>query len=96
MDEKQTPQLGRSGVSEARAVHQRRALVFAALTDQDGNAKPWLAAEEIGYSPFCKDLSLNQIVAALRWLRESGYVKHSGGCEWKLTPAGLEQTRRGL
>jgi hypothetical protein len=69
--------------------------VLAALTDRDGNPKPWLAAEEIGYSPFLKDMSLRQIVAALRWLGDRGIVEHAG-VEWKLTPLGLEKTRTGL
>lgn len=86
------PHLGRSTLTP----HERRERVLAALTDRDGNPKPWYAAEEIGYSPFLRDVSLRQIVAALCWLRDRGIVQHSGGVEWKLTALGLEKTRTGL
>jgi hypothetical protein len=75
--------------------YRRRQLVLAALTDRDGNPKPWLSAEEIGYSPFLKDLSVRQIAAALSWFRQRGFVVHAG-CEWKLTQLGLSLTREGL
>lgn len=78
-----------------RAAHRRRQMVLAALTDRDGNPKPWLAAEEIGYSPFCEGLSIRQIAAALSWLGQRGFVAHCG-VEWKLTALGLELTRSGL
>jgi hypothetical protein len=54
-----------------------------------------LAAEEIGYSPFCKDMSVRQIAAALSWFGQRGFVAHRGA-EWKLTPLGLVLTREGL
>lgn len=76
--------------------HEKRERVLAAMTDHEGKPKPWYAAEEIGYSPFVQELSLREIVAALRWLRGQGLVQHSGGVEWKLTAAGLERTRSGL
>lgn len=75
--------------------HHRRQLVLAALTDRHGNPKPWLAAEEIGYSSFCDGLSIRQIAAALSWMRQRGFVAHRG-VEWKLTRLGLELTREGL
>lgn len=74
---------------------ERRNLVFAALTDRDGNPKPWLAAEEVGYSPFCKGMSVRQIASALSWLRQRGLVQHAGD-KWKLTELGLERTCQGL
>lgn len=85
----------RSLSSSKDLAHRRRQLVLAALTDRHGNPKPWLAAEEIGYSPFCEGLSVRQIVAALSWMRQRGFVAHAG-CEWKLTSLGLELSRRGL
>ena len=75
--------------------HERRQQVLAALTDRDGNPKPWLAAEEIGYSPFCDGLSVRQIAAALSWMRQRGFVMHDG-VEWKLTRLGLALTKEGL
>jgi hypothetical protein len=64
------------------------------MTDTSGEPKPWLAAEEIGYSPFLKDMRLRQIVAALQGLHRMGIVEHAG-CEWRLTPLGVEKTRTG-
>jgi hypothetical protein len=75
--------------------YERRQRVLAALTDHDGNPKPWLAAEEIGYSPFCEGMSVRQIAAALSWLGQRGFVSH-GGVEWKLTELGLRLSREGL
>lgn len=75
--------------------HTRRQRVLAALTDRDGNPKPWLAAEEIGYSPFCEGLTVRQIAAALSWLGQRGFVAHRGS-EWTLTHLGLVLTREGL
>jgi hypothetical protein len=72
--------------------HRRRQLVLAALTDQDGNPRPWLAAEEIGYSPFCAGMTVRQIAAALSWFKQRGFVAHHG-VEWKLTSLGLEATK---
>lgn len=65
------------------------------MTDHDGNPRPWLTAEEIGYCTFCEGLTLRQIVSALTWFSQRGLVKHDG-IEWKLTGRGLEQTRIGL
>jgi hypothetical protein len=75
--------------------HERRQRVLAALTDQGGNPKPWLAAEEVGYSAFCEGMSVRQIAAALSWLRQRGFVAHAG-VEWKLTKLGLVLSREGL
>jgi hypothetical protein len=74
---------------------ERRKRVLAALTDHDGNPKPWLAAEEIGYSPFCEGLTVRQIAATLSWFRQRGIVAHRG-TEWKLTQFGLVVSREGL
>lgn len=84
------PTLGHSG-----SPHRHRQLVLAALTDHEGNPKPWLAAEEIGYSSFCDGLSVRQIAAALSWLGQRGFVAHRG-VEWKLTSLGLVLTEEGL
>lgn len=81
--------------SSRRGSVQPRERVLAALTDRDGNPKPWLTAEEIGYSPFLKGLTLRRIVSALVWLRNRGIVEHAG-VEWRLTALGLEKTRTGL
>jgi hypothetical protein len=75
--------------------HEKREHVLAALTDHDGNPKPWLTAEEIGYSPSLKGLTVRQIAAALCDLRQHGIVEH-GGVEWRLTKFGLDVTRSGL
>lgn len=75
--------------------HRRRQLVLAALTDRDGNPKPWLTAEEIGYSPFCEGMSVRQIAAALSWFGQRGFVVHYGA-EWKLTRLGIALTQEGL
>lgn len=75
--------------------YQRRQRVLAALTDLDGNPKPWLAAEEIGYSPFCEGMSVPQVAAALSWLGQRGFVAHAG-VEWKLTKLGLVLSTEGL
>ncbi len=72
---------------------RRRAL--AALTDSRGNPFSWLTSEEIGYSPFLKDFTPRQIVAALQGLRRMGIVEHKGS-EWRLTVFGLEKTRTGI
>lgn len=82
-------------MSNSDTPHGRRQRVLAALTDDEGNPKPWLAAEEIGYSPFCDGLSVRQIAAALSWLGQRGFVAHRG-VEWKLTPLGLVLTQEGL
>lgn len=74
----------------------RQEQVLATMTDYEGNPTPWLAAEELGYSEFVKDLTVRQIVGALQALKRKGLVKHSGGCEWKLTDAGFEATKTGL
>jgi hypothetical protein len=75
--------------------YERRRRVLAALTDRDGNPKPWLAAEEVGYSPFCDGMTPRQIAAALSWLGQRGFVAHAG-VEWKLTSLGLGLTKEGL
>jgi hypothetical protein len=75
--------------------YERRQRVLAALTDRDGNPKPWLAAEEVGYSSFCDGMTTRQIAAALSWLGQRGFVTHAG-VEWKLTPLGLGLTKEGL
>jgi hypothetical protein len=75
--------------------YERRQRVLAALTDRAGNPKPWLAAEEIGYSSYCEGLTVRQIAAALSWLGQRGFVAHRG-VEWKLTQLGLHLSRIGL
>lgn len=75
---------------------KRQELVLAAMIDSDGNPCPWYAAEEIGYAPSLKYLTLRQIVGALNALRNKGLVRHSGGVEWTITEAGLAATRTGL
>ena len=72
--------------------YEKRQRVLAALTDRDGNPKPWLAAEEVGYSPFCEGLSVREIAAALSWYGRRGYVNHEGD-QWRLTLSGLALTR---
>lgn len=75
--------------------YARRQRVLAALTDRDGNPKPWYAAEEIGYSSFCEGMTVRQIAAALSWFKQRGFVAHRGD-EWKITNLGLELSRSGL
>lgn len=75
--------------------YERRLRVLAALTDRDGNPKPWLSAEEIGYSSFCDGMSVRQIAAALSWFGQRGFVAHRGS-EWKITSLGLVLSSEGL
>lgn len=81
--------------TQSDSPYRRRQLVLAALTDRDGNPKPWLTAEEIGYSPFCDGLSVRQIAAALSWFGQRGFVRHFG-VSWKLTELGLVLSQEGL